>query len=238
MTDDVTLYQFELCPYCHKVRAGLDLKGIAYDRVDVSPMNKKELPELPPDAPKKVPVLKVGDRIVYDSTDILEYLEEVKPEQTPFIPNDEAAAAHSREIEAWVDDELTFSMPTVIYGTWGEAAKAAQVTAKKSNFGLMEGLAVRAGGSLIMHQVAKRILAKRGKTDAHAWMAENFDKVESWLGEAEYLGGEVPTIADAAMHGAFTCIAEFPAFKDVERRPRLMAWYERVGALREANRPS
>ncbi|MEQ9503360.1 MAG: glutathione S-transferase family protein [Deltaproteobacteria bacterium] len=238
MTETVTLYQFELCPYCHKVRAGLDLKGIGYERVDVSPMNKKELPKLPEDAPKKVPVLKVGDRIVYDSTDILEYLDEVKPEQVPFIPKEEAAAAKSREIEQWVDDELTFSMPTVIYGTWGEAAKAAQVTARTSNFGLMENLAVRAGGSLIMHQVAKRILAKRNKTDAHAWMAENLDRVEAWLGDADFLGGDAPDLADAAVHGAVTCMAEFPAFTNVQKRPKLLAWYQRVADLRAQNRPN
>ena len=37
------LYQFELCPYCHKVKAGLDLKGISYEKIEVNPMNKKEL---------------------------------------------------------------------------------------------------------------------------------------------------------------------------------------------------
>ena len=36
------LYQFELCPYCHKVKAGLDLKRISYEKIEVNPMNKKE----------------------------------------------------------------------------------------------------------------------------------------------------------------------------------------------------
>lgn len=238
MSEVATLYQFELCPYCHKVKAGLDLKGIAYERVEVNPMKKTELPELPADAPKKVPVLRLGDRTVFDSTDILEFLEEVAPDTTPFIPADAAAAAKSREIEQWVDDELTFSMPTVIYGTWGEAAKAAQITARTSNFGLVQNLAVRAGGSLIMHQVAKRILKKRGKTDAHAWMNENLDRVEGWLGEGDFLAGDAPSLADAAVHGAFTCIAEFPAFASIEKRPKLMAWYQRVADLRASHRPN
>ena len=37
---DLTLYQFELCPYCHKVRAGLELKGLAFRKVEVNPMSK------------------------------------------------------------------------------------------------------------------------------------------------------------------------------------------------------
>ncbi len=232
MPHAATLYQFELCPYCHKVKAGLELKGIAYDRIEVNPMKKKELPELPPGAPKKVPVLRLGDRTVCDSTDILAFLDEVEPERTPFIPSDAASAAKAREIERWVDDELTFSMPTVIYGTWGEAVKAAQVTARTSNFGPLQNLAVRAGGSLIMHQVAKRILKKRDKTDGRAWMNENLDRIEAWLGEDDFLAGDAVSLADAAVHGALTCIQEFPAFASVEARPKLMAWYRRVEALR------
>lgn len=232
MSDVATLYQFELCPYCHKVKAGLDLKGIRYERVEVNPMKKTELPELPEGAPKKVPVLELGGRTVFDSTDILSFLEEYKPDTTPFTPQGADAVERSKEIEQWVDDELTFSMPTVIYGTWGEATKAAQVTARTSNFGFMQNIAVRAGGSLIMHQVAKRILKKRDKTDGRAWMNENLDQIEKWLGDDEFLVGDAPSLADAAVHGALTCMKEFPAFESVQSRPKLIAWYDRVAALR------
>lgn len=234
MSEIATLYQFELCPYCHKVKAGLDLKGIEYKRIEVNPMKKKELPELPPDAPKKVPVLELGGRTVYDSTDILKYIDEQVPERTPFFrTDDDAANEKSEAIEQWVDDELTFSMPTVLYGTWGEAAKAAQVTARTSNFGFMQNIAVRAGGSLIMHQVQKKILKKRNKTDGRQWMNENLDQIETWLGETEFLTGDSPSLADAAVHGALTCMKAFPAFSSVEARPKLLAWYERVADLRK-----
>ena len=56
----VTLYQFELCPFCHKVRAGLELKGIPFRKVEANPMTKKELPGLPAVAPREVPVLQPG----------------------------------------------------------------------------------------------------------------------------------------------------------------------------------
>jgi glutathione S-transferase len=232
-----TLYQFELCPFCHKVKAGLDLKGIAAQRVEVNPMNKKELPELPEGAPKKVPVIEVDGRIIYDSTDILMFLDEARPDVQPFMPTDEAARAKAVKIEQWVDDELTFSLPTVIYGTWGEAAKAAQVTARTSNFGFVQNIAVRAGGSLIMHQVCKKILKKRGKTDGHAWMAENLDQIETWLDD-DYLAGSAVSLADVAVHGALTCVKEFPVFETIMSRPKLATWYNRMADLRAASAPS
>lgn len=234
--NDVTLYQFELCPYCHKVRAGLELKGIAYRTVQVNPMNKKQLPALPADAPRKVPVLALDGSLLWDSTTILLALDERFPDGHRFLPDDPAARAKTLEIENWVDDALTFALPTVIYGTWGEAMKAAQVTARTSNFGFFQNALVRAGGSLVMHEVSKRILKKRGQTDGRRWLGSELDKLEAWLGAEPFLCGAAISLGDVATHGALTCIAEFPAFGETMRRPRLAAWYDRVAALRSAHR--
>jgi microsomal prostaglandin-E synthase 2 len=232
MTEPITLYQFELCPFCHKVKAGLEVKGIAYRTVEVNPMNKKELPELPPDAPKKVPVVRKADEVVHDSTTILEWLDGAFEDGPRLIPSDEEAAARSRKMEAWVDDELAMALPTVIYGTWGEALKAAQVTARTSNFGFFQNVGVRAGGPLIMHQVAKRILKKRGREDGHSWIGEALDHFEEELGEQSFVVGDEVSIGDVAMHGALTCVEPFPVFGTIMARPRVRAWYDRVGALR------
>lgn len=234
--EPVTLYQFELCPFCHKVRAGLELKGIPFRKVEVNPMTKKELPALPEGAPKKVPVLQTRGDTVADSTAILGYLEDKLEGKVSFTPKDEAARKLSNEIEEWVDSEFTFALPTVIYGTWGEAIKAAQVTARSSNFGFFQNVGVRAGGSLIMHQVAKRLLKKRGKSDAHGWVKENLDQVEKWLGENDFLTGAELSLGDVAVHGAISCVRDFPVYAEVARRPRVAAWFARVQAMREANR--
>lgn len=234
--DPVTLYQFELCPFCHKVRAGLELKGIPFRKVEVNPMTKKELPPLSGDAPRKVPVLQTGGDTVADSTAILAYLEDKLPGKVKFTPADPEARKLSDEIEEWVDSEFTFALPTVIYGTWGEAIKAAQVTARSSNFGFFQNVGVRAGGSLIMHQVAKRLLKKRGKTDAHQWVEDNVSQVEKWLGEKDFLTGAEPSLGDVAVHGAISCVRDFPVFAEIMRRPRVAAWFHRVQALRETNR--
>jgi microsomal prostaglandin-E synthase 2 len=232
MTAPITLYQFELCPFCHKVKAALDVKGLAYDKVEVNPYTKRELPPLPEGAPKKVPVLALDGEVVADSTDILEFLEQRFGDQTGLLPADEAGRARTREIEAWVDDKLTQILPAVIYGTWGEAVRAAQVTARTSNFGFVQNLMVRAGGSLIMHQVSKRIVARLGGGDPHDMLARELDQFEEWLGDKPFVCGEAVSLGDVATHGALTCIADFPAFERIMTRPRLAAWYERVSALR------
>jgi microsomal prostaglandin-E synthase 2 len=236
--EDLTLYQFELCPFCHKVRAGLELKGLPYRKVEVNPMTKKELPALPADAPRKVPVLQSGTDTVADSTAILTFLDEKFPGKVGFRPADDAAHKKAAEIEEWVDSELIYALPTVIYGTWGEALKAAQVTARSSNFGWLQNLGVRAGGSLIMHQVAKRLLQKRGKTDAHRWVHESIDQFEQWLGDRPFVTGSELSVADVAMHGALSCVKSFPVYAEIMQRTKVAGWFDRVHAMRERNRAS
>jgi glutathione S-transferase len=223
-----TLYQFSLCPFCSKVRSGLELKGIAYDMIDVNPRSKAELPPLPPDAPRKVPVLQVDGETVWDSTEILRFLDRAYPQTVRFRPEDPALQKRADEIEDWVDNELIRAIPTVLYGTWGEAGKAATVVAKNSKFTRAQSLGVMLGGSLVMHFVAKRLLKQSGRTDGHAWVAESLDKIEAWLGDQPFVCGDRLTIADVAIHGAFTCVQEFPIYASIEARPRLRAWLVRM----------
>lgn len=232
----LTLYQFELCPYCHKVKAAADVKGLAYDKVEVNPYTKKELPDLPEGTPRKVPVVQFDGETVQDSTDILEFVERKFPDSKSLLPADDSAKDRAREVEAWVDEDLTQVLPAVIYGTWGEAAKAAQVTAKTSNFGPLQNLMVRAGGSLIMHQIAKRIVKKRGGGDPHEMLSRELDRLEAWLGESDFVAGGEISLGDVAAHGALTCIKDFPAFAKVTERPVLGAWYDRVATIRAENR--
>ena len=39
----VTLYQYDVCPFCNKVKAYLDYRGIPYDVVEVNPLTKSEI---------------------------------------------------------------------------------------------------------------------------------------------------------------------------------------------------
>ncbi len=210
----------------------MDLKGLPYRKVEVNPYSKKELPELPEGTPRKVPVLQFEDRTVQDSTDILAFLEQRFDGAPSLLPADAPSRDRAKEIEDWVDTDLTQVLPTVIYGTWGEAAKAAQVTAKSSNFGPLANVMVRAGGSLIMHQIAKRIVKKRGGGDPHEMLGAELDRLEAWLGDSDYVCGDRISLGDAAAHGALTCIKEFPAFARIVERPRLAAWYDRVANAR------
>ena len=233
----MTLYQFELCPYCHKVKAGLDLKGIPYNKVEVNPISKQELKPLgeTPTGRKKVPVLQHQDSVVRDSTEILKWLDQTHPDGVQLLPNNKDELALAETIDTWVNEDLTHILPTVLYGTWGESIKAAKLTAETSNFSRIDNIKVSLFGSVVMKLIAKRILKKRGegKTGAELLKGE-LDKLDAWLGDKPFLGGDKPNLGDASTHGALTCVKEFPAFHFIESRPRINAWYQRVADLRQS----
>jgi microsomal prostaglandin-E synthase 2 len=231
MSIQTTLYQFTLCPFCNKVRAGLDLKGVSYNTIEVSPRTKVELPDLPAEAPRKVPVLRVDDRVLYDSTDILKALDEIFPDAPTLLPTDPQLRAEAERIEDWVDSEFIRALPTVIYGTWRSAARATRTISKASKFGIFEGIGVKMGGPMIMHMVAGRILKKAGRTDGMAWVGECLDQFETWLGDTDYVCGDTVTIADVAMYGGISCVRDFPIYESIAGRPQMAAWIARMADI-------
>lgn len=231
----LTLYQFELCPYCHKVKAGLELKGLAHRRVEVNPLNKSEIKQFEdgPDGRKKVPIVTLGDDVQRESSAILRWLDQVAEGDRRLGVDDPDVQARAEEIDAWVDADLIQILPTVLYGTWAESAKAARLTAKTSNFSRFDNVKVSLFGSVVMKMIAKRILKKRGggKSGPELFEAQ-LDQLEAYIGDTDFLCGDQPNFADAGVHGALTCVREFPAFARVRARPRISAWYDRVEGLR------
>ena len=62
----VTLYQYQTCPFCCKVRTFLDYYGIDYEIVEVNPLMRRELSF---SKYKKVPIVVIGDLQVGDKRD-------------------------------------------------------------------------------------------------------------------------------------------------------------------------
>jgi len=107
----VKLYSGPLSLFTAKVRIALDEKGLDYERIEVgwSLANRyephhSEVAALNPK--EQVPVLVDGDVVVYDSTLILEYLEERFPEPALY-PSGLAQRARRRQLEA-AADEIVF----------------------------------------------------------------------------------------------------------------------------------
>lgn len=104
------VYTGPLSLFSAKVRVALDEKRLAFEHVSVGwSLEQRYEPHHPDVAalnPKaQVPVLVDGDVVVYDSTQILEYLEDRYP-SPPLYPGDAAGRARCRRLEAFADEIL------------------------------------------------------------------------------------------------------------------------------------
>lgn len=78
MTDALTLVSFDLCPYVQRAAIVLAEKGVPFERIDVDLSAKPDwFKAISPLG--KVPLLKVGDDVLFESVVIVEYLEETRP---------------------------------------------------------------------------------------------------------------------------------------------------------------
>ena len=94
---DLRLISFHLCPYAQRASIVLSEKGAAFDRVNIDLANKPDwFLEISPLG--RVPVLVVGDRPVFESAVIVEYLEETLP--NPLHPADPLDRARHR---SWME---------------------------------------------------------------------------------------------------------------------------------------
>ena len=76
----LTLISHELCPFVQRAAIALAEKGVAFESITVDLANKPDW-FLSISPLGKVPLLKVGDAVIFESAVILEYLEETQPFQ-------------------------------------------------------------------------------------------------------------------------------------------------------------
>jgi len=97
MPEKLVLVSHHLCPYVQRAVIALSEKGVPFERVYVDLANKPDwFVRLSPLG--KVPLLRVGDRTLFESNVILEYLEETLP--APLHPADPLDRAEHR---AWIE---------------------------------------------------------------------------------------------------------------------------------------
>jgi len=93
----LTLVSFDLCPYVQRAAIALAEKTVPFERRDVDLAAKPDwFKSVSPLG--KVPLLQVGDEVLFESTVIVEYLEETQG--TPLHPADPLIRARHR---AWME---------------------------------------------------------------------------------------------------------------------------------------
>ena len=100
---DILLHQWEISPFCGKVRRILEHKGLPYRVQNYNGLLARQVGKLSQAA--KLPVLDIDCERIQDSRRIAAVLEQRFPER-PLIPSDPLERARMETLQDWADESL------------------------------------------------------------------------------------------------------------------------------------
>lgn len=218
----ITLYQFQSCPFCSKVRALLTFIKEPFEVVEVSPFGMKELDFTDH---KKVPVLKDGDEIIVESATIIEH---INNKYAKFSVNDDA-----KEWTDWIDQTLVHYLPPLIHPNFKTSLQNFQRIIKPGQFGWLKGKFVRFAGAIAMPKVARKMKDKYHIVDAEK---EFLEAIDHWSNNGlkgnEFFGGDKPDYVDCSVFGVLNSCHELGVVKRAMQHSKEFAlWYNRCHPL-------
>jgi len=225
----IKLYTFPPSTNSRKVRIALLEKGLEFQRINVD-LSKREQknPEYLKIHPfGQVPALDDEGFIIYDSTVINEYLEDVFPD-VPLRPRNPVGAARMRYWNKFIDEHV---MNHVSMHGWH---RMIGIIARNIENGEFEKLMERIP---LPDQRKKWKTARSGFSEADLTNATEkilyaVDKVEAQLAKTAWIAGDDYTLADINFYSHCGMMVErmFPELEIAKRCPRLVAWREKMTA--------
>ncbi|KQI70011.1 glutathione S-transferase [Loktanella sp. 3ANDIMAR09] len=169
------LYHYPLSPFSRKVRLSL-----AEKRIEVE-LTQERYWEKDPDFLRrnpagKVPVLRLGNKLMSESTAICEYLEQAYP-NPPLLPRDPDAAYEARRLVGWFDDTFYHECTVKLVGE--------RVFRKVMGTGYPDSTNVKAGSRAVRFHL---------------------DYMTGLLEKRRWLAGNEMTLADFAAAAQISCL--------------------------------
>ena len=217
----ITLYQYEACPFCNKVRAYLDSARIPYTTVEVEPMLKSQLSW---QAYRKVPLAVINGRAVADSNAIIDVVEALAAASPPAPPSAREAAWR-----AWTDDALIKVLTVNLYRSFGDALQTFDYLTQR-NFAPYLALPAKYFGAVAMTAVARKRRSALGVAAGgeRAALRGALEELERGRGGQPFLGGAAPSRSDVVAFGALRSVAALPVHAAAMEHAPTAAWWARM----------
>ena len=220
------LHQFEISPFCDKVRRILHVKGQPYEVVEVPLVQSmRRIPQVNPIG--KLPCLEHDGRRVADSTDIARYLEETFP-SPPLLPADPRERALCHVLEDWADESLYFYEMALRFTVPANARRFVPVLLAHDP-PWFRRVAAGLVPTLMRRTTRAQGVGRKPREMQLADVERHLEALNGMLGDGAWLVGGGLTLADVSVFAQLACIAATEEGADaLARWPRVAAWLERV----------
>ncbi|MGK7941128.1 MAG: glutathione S-transferase family protein [Crocosphaera sp.] len=193
------LYQFEVSQYSEKVRLILDYKGLEYRKIEVTPgIGQLELYKL--SGQSQVPVLKDGETVVSDSTEIAFYLDRKYPEK-PIIPTDPLKRGQCLLIEEWADESIGLKGRIALIGALNQNPNFRKSILPKEVPDFFKNLVGAVPGDLLSALGTGVGFGPDAVKEANKALKQDLEALSLILEHQPYLVGDEITLADLAVAG-------------------------------------
>lgn len=215
------LYQYAICPFCHRVKAYLDFLKIDYKAVEVNPLTKKEIKF---SEYKKVPLAVIEGQTIKESGDIIDHISKTlcKKESLP----DGFFSEDTQIWNDWSEKKLAVMLYPNITRSFGESWECFSYSNDVKTWSAMERLSVRVLGSVAMSFVNGKIKKKYGIVRERE---ELYSLLEEWttaVGGKAFLHGESPSMPDVLVYGVISAVEGTQTHTDImTQNKQLKVWY-------------
>jgi glutathione S-transferase len=216
-------YDWPYSPFCMKVRAILDYKGLEYRAVNpighVGAIRRRG-------GVGKVPAVEIDGELIVDSTDIAHTLDERFPDP-PLLPEDQRQRALCHAIEDWADESLYF---IGLYYRWYDAEGRKPIP-RVFGKSLTGRLAYRLYLRRILGQLSGQGTSRKRPEHVRRDLERQLDAVEGLLDPGPYLFGDAPYLCDFALWGQLNYLNKTPVGGEaIKPRAALRAYLEQMSA--------
>jgi len=233
----VRLYPYEICPFCNKVKAMLDLFKVPYETVDVNPLSKKEI-KFSADY-RKVPIMMLGQggeeaTQVNDSPLIASQLLD-RIEAARILPSADMANFRSPsalEWARWSDEKLAVLLFPNITRSFSESFQAFGYVMEVPHFSWTDKISNQVVGAFAMWMAQGKIKKKYSIDDERAAVR---GAIAHWLSEGvadrPFAGGEQPNFGDVCVFGCLKAIDRTDAYREIMAETAIGPWFERMASV-------
>jgi glutathione S-transferase len=223
----ILLHQWDMSPFCNKVRRTLAYKGLKYEVKDYNGLEARKAATLSPVG--KLPVLDYDGERIQDSDRIAEFLDRKQPAK-PVFPKDPEVLAKARIWNDWAAQSLYFY--EIYFRMLDPVSLERGVDLVCKGRPGWERVVIRA---IFKRRYPKKLaeqgLARLPREEVERQFFGRLGDLDTLLGKRTWLAGDALSIADLAVVAQ---LSEFIRTSDLAPRvlalPHLKAWLDRCDA--------
>ncbi len=223
---DIILHQWEISPFCGKVRRILKFKNLPFSTREYNGLLMARASGLSPAG--KLPVLEYDGELIQDSSVIAQFLESKHPEPA-LLPRSGMSAHLVHIFEDWADESL-YWYEVYFRFMFKEAAEKSVALLQEGRPAYEKPLLLAAALPLMKHKLKQQGLGRYPAEQVTQQFIAHLQHLEGILGEQAWLVGEDCTMADIAVGSQLAEVYRTSHLHATfERFPALLAWLQRLG---------